>query len=127
MSAPRKPEVEEKKPEVADADRILLAAAAAPPLAWLSQLAFGMGAARWLCAIGSRGPFYVASGLSLFVAFAGIATCAAALRWQHARRAGRAPGEARRAIAWAGVGLGGFFVLLVFATIVPGLVLEPCQ
>ena len=38
-----------------------------------------------------------------------------------------APPPVRGAVAWAGVGLGVFFALLVIASDVPGFILEPCK
>jgi hypothetical protein len=34
---------------------------------------------------------------------------------------------ARRAVAWAGVGLATFFALLAVAVEIPGFILEPCS
>jgi hypothetical protein len=115
----------------------LLLAAFAGPLASSVQLGVALSLSRRLCEQGARWPLHAVTALALLVTLWGLVHC-----WSR-RGAGTAPpprGEAhlpgpdaeaplaaRRAIAWAGIGLGVFFVLLVLALGIPGLALEACQ
>lgn len=129
--------VEPKRPELDRGDRALLTAAFAGPLAWLVQLGFGVSVLPWLCTADTRAPLHLATAAALAAVALGVAHC-----WRrgggHRRRRDRdagppekeacpaLPAEVRRRAAWFGVALGLFFSLLILATTVPGLFLEPC-
>lgn len=131
-----RPDVEPHEDEVAPGDRRLLVAASAAPLAWLAQLGAGFATVRWMCDLDSRLPLAVATVAALAVAGWALAVCRRAAT---SPAGGGAPGEstaegahpalagARRALAWGGAALATFFLLLIVATAVPGVFLEPCR
>ncbi|HEX2163214.1 MAG TPA: hypothetical protein VHM02_04645, partial [Thermoanaerobaculia bacterium] len=79
-------EVEPPQHEVAPADRRLMAAAALPALAWLTQLLFGLATVRWMCRIESRLPLALATAVALAAALWALVACRRALA--RARRPG---------------------------------------
>jgi hypothetical protein len=147
-------EVAPRRPELSGGDRWLLLAALAGPLAWSVQLAIDLPMVRPLCKSGTVWPLHAVTAAALLATLWGLAHCfrrrgghdyqtpSALLAADVAGRAQPpaplvveggarvtrdAPPPVRGAVAWAGVGLGVFFVLLVIASDVPGFILEPCK
>lgn len=147
-------EVAPLRPELSGGDRWLLLATLAGPLAWSVQLAVDLPMVRPLCKSGTVWPLHAVSAAALLVTLLGLAYCwnrrgghdeqtpsallaaevagtaqsAPPLVVEGGARVTRdAPPPVRGAVAWAGVGLGVFFALLVIASDVPGFILEPCK
>ncbi|HEV8239842.1 MAG TPA: hypothetical protein VGS57_10785 [Thermoanaerobaculia bacterium] len=147
-------EVAPRRPSLSGQDRWLLLATLAGPLAWCVQLAIDLPMVRPLCKSGTVWPLHAVTAAALVVTLLGLAYCwprrgghdeqtpSALLAAEvagtatppaplvvdgGARVAQDAPAQVRGALAWAGVGLGLFFVLLVIASDVPGFILEPCK
>jgi hypothetical protein len=147
-------EVAPRQPELSAGDRWLLLATLAGPLAWCVQLGVDLPMVRPLCERGTVWPLHAVTGAALLATLLGLAYCwrrrgghdeqtpsalqavdvanraqpPAPLGVEDAARAAPdAPPPVRGAVAWAGVGLGVFFALLVIASDVPGFILEPCK
>jgi hypothetical protein len=110
-------------PVLAPADRRLLLAALAGPLAWLAQFGVAYGLVGPMCALGTSGWLHAATAAAL---------AATALGGTHCARARRRPGPtrgaaARRAVATAGFALSLGFALLIVGTDVPGWLMDPCE
>lgn len=128
-------EVAPKRPELSGPDRLLLLSALAGPLAWACQLMAAVPMVPWMCHRGLRWPLHALTLAVVVVIALAVAHCWLRLGGEREARTTSdpaheqldAPPLARRAIAWAGVALGVFFLLLALASDVPGLILEPCR
>ncbi|RIK92057.1 MAG: hypothetical protein DCC71_24695, partial [Proteobacteria bacterium] len=67
--------IEPKSPELDRADKLLVLAVVAPPLAWLAQLTAGISLAGWMCGAQTRWPLHVATALALAAAAAAGLHC----------------------------------------------------
>jgi len=147
-------DVAPRRPELSGGDRWLLLATLAGPLAWSVQLGIDLPMVRPLCRSGTVWPLHAVTAAALLATLLGLAYCwqrrgghdeqtpSALLAAEvagsaeppaplvvkgGAHVARDAPPPVRGAVAWAGVGLGVFFALLVIASDVPGFILEPCK
>ena len=129
--------VDEHRPELSSPDRRLLIAALAGPLAWCAQLGFDLPLVNWMCHHGTRWPLHVVTLAALALTIWGLAVCWAQRSGERrASPAGEGDGEeeqrnapapVRRAVALFGIASGAFFLLLIVASDVLGLILEPCR
>jgi len=134
-AAAREVDVAPRRPELSGPDKRLMLAALAGPLAWSVQLVAALPLVPWMCHRGLRWPLHALSLATLLVVLLALAHCWSRLGGERektrplgaAEEQVDAPALVRRAIAWSGVALGCFFVLLVLATDFPGLILEPCR
>lgn len=100
----------------------------APPAAWVIQLVVGYGLVSLACISGSKSAFY---GLS--IAVGAVVLAAGLLSFAAWRRRGERDGDHLSAsappqdfVALMGVLLAAFFLLLIVATLLYGIPLNPC-
>ncbi len=126
--------VEAQQPELSGPDRLLMLAAFAGPLAWMVQLGFDLPLVNWMCHHMTRWPMHAVTLAALLGTLWGLWVCWSERGGERMRPGTEgeeeqvdAPLGVRRALAWFGVGSGLFFLLLILASDVPGLILEPCR
>ena len=124
--------VEPQQPELSTLDRGLLTAALAGPIAWCLQLGFDLPLVGWMCHHGVRWPSHVVSLVAALLTLWGLVICWRDRGGPHGGEPGRrgresAPSKVRSSLAIFGIGTGIFFLLLILASDVPGLILEPCR
>jgi hypothetical protein len=111
--------VESPKPELRSPDKVLVTAALAGPLVWLSQLTVAFALVGPLCQWQQRWPLHVTTAVALALVVAAVVVC-----WRRARTPGTS--DPARRLATAGAALGTFFAVLVVALELPVVLLHPC-